>query len=368
MEWRVSGKAINNRLPLPKKEGTKMKLKKTMAMLLAGAMCVGLMAGCGSSSSSSSDSGSAASTSANNGDITLIMSARDEFLSTLESAAISVSENYGYDLTTQDAQSDSAKQIQYIETAVNGGNAAVIVVPVDADSAESLVDAANGTPLVFVNRQPTDMTLLDEENVAFCGSEEESAGYYQGEWLAEYFQAKGQTEISYIMLQGTLGQVSTTKRSAGVLQALEDNGITATEATSPLACDYDRPTAQDMIAPLLTGGTQFDCIISNNDAMALGAIEACEAAGVDVDFPIVGIDCTADGAQSVSEGKLSMTVYQNPLGQGQGAIEAAINLINGNPANEGTEFTVDDSGESYSDSIVWIDFEKVTTDNVEDYM
>ncbi len=344
-----------------------MKLKRTMAMLLAGAMCVGLMAGCGSSSSSSS-SGSAASTSSSSGTMTLIMSQRDEFLSTLESSALAVSENYGYTLTTQDAQSDSAKQIQYIETAVNGGDAAVIVNPVDSDSAQSLIDAANGTPLVFVNRPPSDLTVLEAENVAFCGSDEDLSGYYQGEWLAEYFTAQGKTEISYIMLQGLLGQVSTTKRSAGVLQALEDNGITATEATSPLACEYDRPTAQEMVAPLLTGGTEFDCIISNNDAMALGAIEACDAAGVEIDFPIVGIDCTADGAQAVADGTLSMTVYQNPIGQGQGAIEAAINLINGKPANEGTSFTTDDSGEAYSDSIIWIEWEVVTADNVADYM
>ena len=65
-----------------------MKLKKMMAMLLVGATCVGMMAGCGSSGSSSGGNGSAESTgSGESGKITLVMAQRDEFLSTLEAAA-----------------------------------------------------------------------------------------------------------------------------------------------------------------------------------------------------------------------------------------------------------------------------------------
>ncbi len=348
-----------------------MKLKKTLAMLLAGAMCAGMMAGCGSSSDTSSTAdGSAASTASSSGQsITLIMSQRDEFLSTLEEAATAAAEEKGIKLTTQDAQSDSAKQIQYIETAVNGGESAVIVNPVDADSCQSLVDAAGDTTLVFVNRPPSDMSVLEPDNVAFCGSDEDTSGYYQGEALAEYFKAKGQTEIKYIMLQGILGQVSTTKRSAGVLKALEDNGITAEAAIEPLAGEYDRAEAMDKINPVLSGGTQFDCIISNNDAMALGAIEACENQGVDpTSFPIVGIDCTADGAQAVKDGKMLMTVFQDPEGQGVGALMACINLNEGNPINEGTEFELDDSGEAYSDSVIWVPFVPVNADNVDEYL
>ena len=65
---------------------------------------------------------------------------------------------------------------------------------------------------------------------------------------------------------------------------------------------------------------------------------------------------------------MAMTVYQNPLGQGKGAVEAALNLAAGKAANDGTEFTKDESGEAYSDSIVWIPFEPVTADNVADYL
>lgn len=340
-----------------------MKLKRTMAVLMAGVMCVGALAGCGNGS----DSGSAAS---KNGlkDLTFVIASRDEFMSSIEAAMKAEAEPLGYNIVTQDAQNDSAKQIQYIETAVNGGDKAVIVNPVDSDAAQSLVDAAGDTPLVFVNRPPTDLKVLSAKNVGYCGSNEDTSGYFQGEYLAEYFKGQGKTEISYVLLQGELGQVSQIKRCAGVLKALKDNGIKATSVVD-LAGKYDRAEAMNKISPILTSGQKFDCIISNNDAMALGAIEACEAANIDpASFPIVGIDCTKDGAAAVKAGKLAMTVYQNPLGQGRGAVEVAMNLMNGKPANEGTQFTKDESGEDYSDSIVWIPFEPVTADNVADYL
>ena len=120
----------------------------------------------------------------------------------------------------------------------------------------------------------------------------------------------------------------------------------------------------DKIKPLLTAGTEFDCIISNNDAMALGAIEAMKDLGMDpASVPIVGIDCTPDGAAAVAAGEMYMTVFQNAKGQGSGAMQAAINLLNGDPINEGTEYEID----SENPYIIWVPFEPVNADNVADY-
>lgn len=162
---------------------------------------------------------------------------------------------------------------------------------------------------------------------------------------------------------GILGQTSTTNRTASVLKALEDNGIKATAAAAPLAADYDRATAMDMISPLLKT-TKYDCIISNNDAMALGAVEAMQQQGLDPkSVPIVGIDATADGRQAIKDGTLAMTVFQNAEGQGRASLQAAANLIDGKPIAEGTGYEVDDENEF----IIWVPFEPVTIDNVADY-
>ncbi|HVI39024.1 MAG TPA: substrate-binding domain-containing protein, partial [Anaerovoracaceae bacterium] len=167
------------------------------------------------------------------------------------------------------------------------------------------------------------------------------------------------------LLNGIMGQVSTTNRTKSVLQTLKDNGITAVEASAPLACDYDRAKAMNQIGPLLSSGIEFDCVISNNDAMALGAIEAMEQQDIDPStVPIVGIDATADACAAVQSGKLAMTVFQDPKGQGTGAILAAINLIDGKPINDGIDYQLDTA----IPYIVWVPFEPVTPENVADYL
>jgi len=356
--------------------------KRLLAGILAGLFALSTLAGCGGTTDNSSNNDAAADTtddgaavddttddaaaddtaSGDIGTVTMILCLRDEFLSTLESGTKKAAEELGITLNTVDAQSDTSRLLQFIETAKNDGQKAVIVNMVDPETAEQCVEAAGDMKVVFVNRAPVDTDAVLNENVVYVGSDENYSGKFQGEWLAEYFKAEGKTEIKYIMLNGTIGNVSTTLRTASALQALEDNGITATEATAPLACDFDRATAQDMITPLLKT-IEYDCIIANNDSMALGAIEALKAEGLDpTEIPVVGIDATADGRAAVKDGEMGMTVFQDAYGQGFGALLAAKNLIEGKDLNEGSDYEVDETG-----YILWVPFEPVTTDNVADY-
>ena len=343
-----------------------MKMKKFLALVCAGVMALSLAAGGGGSAAPANTDGSSGGEEASGGaseNITLVLSQRDEWLSTLVDGAAKAAASMGFNLNTVDCQSDASKGIQFVETAKNAGEKAIIVNLVDPAQAQQIIESAGDMKVVFVNRTPDDMSRLND-NVVYVGSNEMDSGRYQGEALAKYFQDKGQTEIKYILLNGILGQTSTTNRTASVLQALEENGITATEATAPLVANYERPKAMDMIKPLLAANLEYDCIISNNDAMALGAIEALESVGIDPsEKPIVGIDCTADGAAAVASGKMYMTVFQNADGQGRGALQAAANLLNGNPINDGTEFEVD----TENPHILWVPFEPVDASNVADY-
>ena len=343
-----------------------MKFKRTMAMVLAGMMSVGMLAGCGGSGSG--ENGSAASSSNSDKHLTYILATRSEFQTSLSDAMMAAAEELGYSVTVQNGDSDVAKQLQYVETCRNAGEKAVLVQPVDAETCDTLVEAAGDMKIVFVNCPPNDMEVCAADNVAYVGSDEETAGRMQGEYLANYFKEQGKTSIKYIMLQGQLGYVATLKRTDGAIAAMEEAGLTVEPTTAHMVCDFDRPTAQENVAPVLSSGAEWDCIIANNDAMALGAVEACKAASIDIDFPICGIDCTADGAQAIVDGDLAMAVFQNPVGQGKGALMAAINMINGDPINKGVEeYELDSTGADWSDHVMWIPFESVTKDNVADY-
>ena len=337
--------------------------KRLLAALMTSAMMVSMLAGCGSTGGeTTAPEGGETAESGDGYSMTLIMSLRDEFLSTLEAGAQAAAEEAGVTLATQDAQNDTGKMLQFIESARNAGDDAVLINLVDAATAQQCIEAAGDMKVVFVNRVPEDTSVLTAGSSAAVVSNENQSGGYQGEFLANYFKEKGQTDVRYLMLQGTLGLVHTEQRSASVIQAMKDGGLNPIEAAAPLVAEYDRATAMDMISPLLTT-TEFDCIIANNDAMALGAVEAMTAQGLDpTSIPIVGIDATVDGVQAIKDGTLAMTVFQDANGQGYGAVQAAVNLIEGNAINDGTDYETDETG-----NIVWVPFEPVTPENVADY-
>ena len=351
--------------------------KKVLAMLLAGAMVVGSLVGCGGggSDAASSDDAAAAEDGGSEaaegestggagdmGKISLIIGLRDEFRAVLESGTLKAAEELGINIVTQDAQNDVSKQIQFVELARNEGQKAIIVNMVDTATAAQIIEAAGDMKVVFINMPPNDLSVLNE-NVAYVGSDETQAGGFQGEFLANYFKEQGKTDIKYILLSGTLGATYTVQRTESALKGMEDNGLNATEATSPLVADYERATAMDLFAPLVST-TEYDCIIANNDAMALGAIEALVQAGKDpADTPVVGIDATVDGCNAIKDGSLAMTVFQDGEGQGYGALMAAYNMVMGNELGADSGFETDESG-----YILWVPFEPVTAENVDDYI
>jgi inositol transport system substrate-binding protein len=79
----------------------------------------------------------------------------------------------------------------------------------------------------------------------------------------------------------------------------------------------------------LQSGEQIDIICANNDEMALGAIQALKAANKLESTLVGGIDATKDGLTAMESGELSVTVFQNGKGQGEGGVQAVVSLIKG---------------------------------------
>lgn len=102
------------------------------------------------------------------------------------------------------------------------------------------------------------------------------------------------------------------------------------------------------------GGVTFDAIISANDQMALGAIEALKAVELldgENNILINGVDGTSEAIDMVENGYMVQTVFQNGPGQGEAAVSTIEKLLNGEDV----------------DSEVIVPFESITIDNVTDY-
>ena len=276
--------------------------------------------------------------------------ARDQFISTLEQGILAAAEAAGVTVDSQEANNDTQKQAEQVRTFAAKGYDVLIVNLVDTSTAETIIAEAGDIPIIFVNRRPDDSILVTGK-YAYVGSQEWDAGKMQAEFLAKYFA--GRTDpINYVLFMGQLGLENTQQRTESVKTELTNAGFTLNKVFEDTA-KWDRATAMDMMQTFLGTGAAFDCVICNNDEMALGVIEALKAGGVDLTkVPVVGIDATDMACESVKNGEMAMTVFQDAAGQGAKCIEFA------KLAAEGT----------LTEQFGWVPFQPVTVDNVADFI
>lgn len=346
-----------------------MKYRKFIVVILMLSLLSSLFAGCGSQEPDQAVKTVQKEKTAikeNDGiyDVTYILCYRDVFLSVLLNAAV---DNCPEDvkLKVLDAQNDSAKQIQMVEEAARSGCEAIIVILVDPNSAEQILEAAGNSKVVFMNKMPADLSILEEGRCVYVGVDENSLGRLQGEFLVDYFRKKGQTDVRCVLIQGMIGQTATKIRTESVLETMEQGGLNVTLKEPILFGAYDRYTASEVFSQMLDENeADFDCLISHNDEMAIGAIQVMKSRNMDpAQIPIVGIDATADGLQAIKDGEMAMSVFQDSDAEGRIALQAARNLVKGLPIDEGTGFSTVEG----NPALLWISGEAVTSDNAFSY-
>ncbi len=277
--------------------------------------------------------------------IGLTMKFDDLWLTTLRDAMTAYAASQpGVELIAVDSKEDVATQLGQVENFVAQGVDAIIIIPANTDAADPMTKAAQdaGIPLVYVNRIPSNLP----EGVAYVGSDSIQAGIMQAEWLAEQLGGKG----NVVIMNGDLAQEAAQMRTEGEKQVFakfpdikiirEDTG------------NWSRDQGLALMENWLASGDQIDAVASNNDEMAIGAIQAIDAAGQLGNILVGGVDASPDALQEMDKTRLNVTVFQNAKGQGEGGIKAAIALA---------------KGESI-DQITWVPFELVTPENYKNYM
>ena len=154
-------------------------------------------------------------------------------------------------------------------------------------------------------------------------------GVYAGEWAAETF---GDTPTKMVVLEGTTGSAPANDRAEGFDEATSGSAI---EKIDSQTGDFTRDGGKTVMEGFLQvhGVDGIDLVYAHNDDMALGAIEAIEAAGgtPGTDIQIVSIDAVHDGMQALIDGKINYIVECNPL-----LGELAADLVNERPGRRTT--------------------------------
>ena len=367
--------------------------KKVTAMALASMMALSL-AGCGGSSSTTATT--AAATEAAKETTAAATEAAKEAATTAAAAAATtdvadkkvgisiykfddnfmtlyrtelvryLTEDLGFkaeNVVVQDGKGDQAEQTNQIQNFITQKYDVLILNLVQASSAPEITDMCNeaGIPVVYINREPDEAEEQRWEsegiNATYVGCDARQSGTYQGEEILETANKgdiNGDGKVSYIMIQGDPENVDAQYRTEFSVKALTDAGVEVEELLKQRG-DWDQAKAQQIAQDALNQyGDKIEVIFCNNDAMALGALQAIEAAGrkVNEDIYLVGVDALTEAVQNVIDGKQTGTVFNNHFAQAQAASDIAVKFLGGEKV----------------DAVNMVNYEKVTQDNAQEIL
>jgi len=253
------------------------------------------------------------------------------------------------DLTFVDVNNDTAKQVGEVENFLVQGKDAIVILPVDTTATGPMTKAVikAGKPLVYVNRKPSNLP----NGVVYVGSKSIEAGIMNMEELGKAMGGKGNLGI----LIGELSDEPAHGRTDGIKQVVKEQ-FANIRVTREQTGHWKREQGKTIMEDWLASGQEIDGVAANNDEMALGALQAIKAAKKLGKIPVGGTDGTHDALVSMEKGELNNTVYQDPVAQGEEAVNAAY-LIAKHEPNPKVE-----------DGNIWIPYQKITKENYKSFM
>lgn len=263
----------------------------------------------------------------------------------------------------QDGKNDQAEQTNQINNFITDQVDVMILNLVQSSSAPQVTDMCNeaGIPVVYINRQPdeteSDRWASDGLKATYIGADARQSGTFQGEEILETENKgdiNGDGKVSYIMVQGDPENIDAQYRTEYSIKALTDAGVEVDELLLQRG-DWDQAKGQQIVQDALTQyGDDVEVVFCNNDAMALGALQAIQAAGrtVGKDIYLVGVDALTDAVQNIVDGNFTGTVFNDYFSQAQGAANLAVKFLKGEEV----------------DPVNMVDYVKVTADNAQEIL
>ncbi len=254
----------------------------------------------------------------------------DTFQTVIEKYAREFAEANGVEYVYADGHEDELKQQDQIKAMIEDGVNALVVVAVNPMGVEPIIDMAAdaGIPLVFVNRNPfsADDGSDIPDGVYYVGSNEIDAGMYQAQFVVDKVGADA--ECGYVVLLGELSNTATPLRTEGNHKVFDE--LAGYKSLAEETANWQRDQGLAKVENWITTyGDQICAVMANNDEMALGAVEALEAAGMKDKVVVAGVDFIDDAAVAIEEGRLDCSVKQDGKGQGEGAMGVALKVLNG---------------------------------------
>jgi len=281
----------------------------------------------------------------------------------------SMDSNVSVNIDVYNAAASQTTQNNQVKTMLEDGCDIICVNLVDRTEPVTIIDMAEkkDVPVIFFNRELVEQDLERWDKLYYVGAKAFESGIMQGEMAADIFKndpaadKNGDGVFQYIVLEGEADHQDAIVRTEYAVSTITDQGVPVEKLGYAIA-NWNRAQANTKMSQLLTEyGDQIELVLSNNDDMALGAVDAMKAAGIDqAEWPVIlGIDGTDVGLAALKNGEIKGTVYNDKEGQAAAMAKLAFSLVYGKGLEE-MEFE--------NGKYIYLPYYKVTIDNAEEFL
>ena len=307
-----------------------------------------------------------------------IYSASDNFNSYIGKAITNACDGI-FKTNIEDGQNAQSTQNNQVDTMLAKGASVVAVSVCDVTAAPTLIqkckDAGN-VPIIFFNKEITDYDVINSYENAYQVTS--TGGDYgasiQAQMVIDYWKEhpemdkNGDGKLQLVYLMGDPGHTASQPRCDYLKSTIEDAGIEIDLLAEDTGMWVTATAKEKMDAWVSKYGDEIECCVAGNDAMALGALSAVEAAGFNTDgeesskyIPIYGIDALPEILSKIESGEITGSVLQDAKTQGQTIVKMAENLTSGKDAVDGIE-GVETEEEAKA---VRVPYQAITKDNLD---
>ena len=276
---------------------------KIVTFVVTAALLVGV-AGCATTNGSSSTSEKGTKKIA-----LLMASLTTDFFVQAADAAKKYAKANNIDVTITTSENDAAKELSNMQDIVGQNPDAILFDPVDSNAAK--------IPVITFDRG-----VIGAKTVSHIASDN-AAG---GKIAADYIKQKFPNGAEVAELQGILSTNIATQRGSGFEKELKTASNLHMVATQ--SANFDKSQGFTVFQNILQANPKLDAVFAQNDEMALGALQAAEAANR-TDLVIVGFDGSPDALTAIAAGRMSATVAQLPAKIVETALDTTVKYLDG---------------------------------------
>ena len=238
-------------------------------------------------------------------------------------------------LEVVDARDNQNTQNHQVERFVSLDYDVLLINVVDRFAASNMIETAVGAniPIVFFNRKPVDDDLNRADNIYYVGAGPKSAGIEQAKIIINAYNENphsididGDGVINYVLLEGEPSHQDSLVRTEWVIKTLQENNIPINKLSGAIG-NWERAQGSALMEDFLNKYSNIDLVISNNDDMGLGAIDAIERNNNIKGIKVVGIDGTKEALEAINEGKLLGTIESDKKEYAKAVVEIAMHSI-----------------------------------------